>query len=100
MAQVLLKKAGGGRVAAREVLLNTAAGARVIADGQSPSCRAPSTAAASTAWCRSTTRSSRSCSSARSTCAKRSARRPSDGQPVLETLKRDGIDTSVVERLG
>jgi len=33
VAQVLLKKAGGGRVAAREVLLATAAVTRVISDG-------------------------------------------------------------------
>ena len=34
VAQVLLKKTGGGRVAAREVLLGTASVTRLIADGQ------------------------------------------------------------------
>ena len=34
VAQVLLQKVGGGRIAAREVLLNTAAVANVIAEGK------------------------------------------------------------------
>ena len=34
IVQVLLKKVGGGRVAAREVLLNTAAVASVLAEGK------------------------------------------------------------------
>jgi len=34
VAQVLLKKSGGGRLAAREVLLNTPGVARLLADGQ------------------------------------------------------------------
>jgi twitching motility protein PilT len=34
VAQVLLKKSGGGRVAARELLLNTASVANLIAEGR------------------------------------------------------------------
>ena len=81
VAQVLLKKRGGGRVAAREVLLNTPAVAACSPKARPRSCRSRSKADASTAWCRSTTRSSGSCRAAPSMCAKPTACRGSGRLP-------------------
>ena len=52
VAQVLLRKAGGGRVAAREVLLNTSAVANLIAEEKHRSCQWRSTAGGGMAWWR------------------------------------------------
>ena len=98
VAQVLLRKTGGGRVAAREVLLNTPAVPSVhrrredVAAADGDRRRPPATA-----WCRSTTRWSASCRAAPSTCARRTAV-PPIAPAFLALLKRQGMDTSLIER--
>jgi twitching motility protein PilT len=98
VAQVLLRKTGGGRVAAREVLLNTAAVANVIAEGKTSqlpmaidSGRRHGMVAlndALVAFVQSGIVDSRE-----------AYRHAADQPGFLAMLKRQGIDTSFVERL-
>ncbi len=98
VAQVLLKKAGGGRVAAREVLLATAAVARVISDGVPGQLQAAlesgrkygtvPLADAVVALVQSG-----------AVDVREAFRKSPDRDRLLAVLKREGIDTSVVERL-
>jgi twitching motility protein PilT len=98
VAQVLLRKPGGGRVAAREVLLNTRAVANVIAEGKTSqlpmaidSGRKHGMVALNdvlVAFVQGGIVDSRE-----------AYRRASDHQGFLALLKRQGIDTSFVERL-
>ena len=98
VAQVLLQKTGGGRVAARELLLNTSAVAALVADGkfgQLPLAldngrkygMVPLNDAL-VAFVRSG-----------AVDAREAYRRTSDRQTLLNLLRREGIDTSFVERL-
>ncbi|MGE0864448.1 MAG: ATPase, T2SS/T4P/T4SS family [Vicinamibacterales bacterium] len=98
VAQVLLKKSGGGRVAAREVLLATAAVSRAISDGipgqlyvaleagrklgQVPLADAVAALVQSGA-----------------VDVREAFRKSPDRDRLLASLKREGIDTSAVERL-
>ncbi len=98
VAQVLLRKAGGGRVAAREVLLNTSAVANLIAEGKTSqlpmaldSGRKHGMVAlndALVAFVQGGIVESRE-----------AYRQAADQQGFLALLKRQGIDTSFVERL-
>lgn len=98
VSQVLLKKAGGGRVAAREVLLATAAVTRVISDGvpgQLPKALEGGRkhgmvpmADALVALVHSGV-----------VDVREAFRKSPDRDRLLAGLKREGIDTSVVERL-
>ncbi len=98
VVQVLLRKTGGGRVAAREVLLNTRAVANVIAEGKTSqlpmaidSGRKHGMVAlndALVAFVQGGVVDSRE-----------AYRRASDHQGFLALMKRHGIDTSFVERL-
>jgi twitching motility protein PilT len=98
VAQVLLKKAGGGLVAAREVLLATAPVSRVINEGQLGQLPLAleggrkhgmvSFTDALADFVRSGT-----------VDVREAFRKAPDRERLLESLKRDGIDTSVVERL-
>jgi twitching motility protein PilT len=98
VAQVLLRKAGGGRVAAREVLLNTNAVANLIAEGKTSqlpmaidSGRKHGMVAlndALVAFVQGGIVDSRE-----------AYRQAADQQGFLALLKRQGIDTSFVERL-
>jgi twitching motility protein PilT len=98
VAQVLLRKAAGGRVAAREVLLNTSAVANVIAEGKTSqlpmaidSGRKHGMVAlndALVAFVQGGIVDSRE-----------AYRHAADRQGFLALLKRQGIDTSFVERL-
>jgi twitching motility protein PilT len=98
VAQVLLRKAGGGRVAAREVLLNTSAVANLIAEGKTSqlpmaidSGRKHGMVAlndALVAFVQGGIVDSRE-----------AYRQAADQQGFLALLKRQGIDTSFVERL-
>jgi len=98
VAQVLLRKSGGGRVAAREVLLNTSAVANVIAEGKTSqlpmaidSGRRHGMVAlndALVAFVQSGIVDSRE-----------AYRQAADQPGFLALLKRQGIDTSFVERL-
>ena len=97
VAQVLLRKAGGGRVAAREVLLNTSAVANFIAEGKTSqlpmaldSGRKHGMVAlndALVAFVQGGIVESRE-----------AYRQAADQQGFLALLKRQGIDTSFVER--
>jgi twitching motility protein PilT len=98
VAQVLLRKTGGGRVAAREVLLNTSAVANVIAEGKTSqlpmaidSGRKHGMVAlndALVAFVQGGIVDSRE-----------AYRQAADRPAFLALLKRQGIDTSFVERL-
>jgi twitching motility protein PilT len=98
VAQVLLRKTGGGRVAAREVLLNTSAVANLIAEGKTSqlpmaidSGRKHGMVAlndALVAFVQSGIVDSRE-----------AYRQAADQQSFLALLERQGIDTSFVERL-
>ncbi|MEO5739437.1 MAG: ATPase, T2SS/T4P/T4SS family, partial [Vicinamibacterales bacterium] len=98
VAQVLLRKAVGGRVAAREVLLNTSAVANLIAEGKTSqlpmaidSGRKHGMVAlndALVAFVQGGIVDSRE-----------AYRQAADQQGFLALLKRNGIDTSFVERL-
>ena len=97
VAQVLLRKAGGGRVAAREVLLNTSAVANFIAEGKTSqlpmaldSGRKHGMVAlndALAAFVQGGIVESRE-----------AYRQAADQQGLLALLKRQGIDTSFMER--
>jgi twitching motility protein PilT len=98
VAQVLLKKAGGGLVAAREVLLATAPVTRVINEGQLSQLPLAlesgrkhgmvSFTDALVDYVRSGT-----------VDVREAFRKAPDRDRLLDSLKREGIDTSVVERL-
>lgn len=98
VAQVLLRKAGGGRVAAREVLLNTSAVANVIAEGKTSQLPMAIDSGrkhgmvplndALASFVKSGIVDSRE-----------AYRQASDQQGFLGLLKRQGIDVSFVERL-
>jgi twitching motility protein PilT len=98
VAQTLLKKAGGGLVAAREVLLATAPVLRVIADGQTSQLPLAlesgrkhgmvSFTDALVDYVRSGT-----------VDVREAFRKAPDRDRFLAELKRDGVDTSAVERL-
>jgi twitching motility protein PilT len=98
VAQVLLRKSGGGRVAAREVLLNTSAVANLIAEGKTSQLRTALDSGrkhgmvplndALVAFVENGIVDSRE-----------AYRQAADQQGFLALLKRQGIDTSFVERL-
>jgi twitching motility protein PilT len=98
VAQVLLRKTGGGRVAAREVLLNTSAVANLIAEGKTSQLRTAIDSGrkhgmvplndALVAFVEGGIVDSRE-----------AYRQTADKPGFLALLKRQGIDTSFVERL-
>jgi twitching motility protein PilT len=98
VVQVLLKKNGGGRVAAREVLLNTAAVSSVIAEGKTSQLsmaieggRRHGMVALNDALV--------SLVQQGGVDAREAYRYSSDRQGLLAALKHQGVDTSFVERL-
>ncbi len=98
IAQVLLKKVGGGLIAAREVLLATAPVTRVISEGQLaqlPIALESGRKHGMVSFTEALVEFVRS-----GTVDVREAfRKTPDRDRLLEHLKRDGVDTSVVERL-
>lgn len=98
IAQVLLKKVGGGLIAAREVLLATAPVTRVISEGQLaqlPLALESGRKHGMVSFTEALVEFVRS-----GTVDVREAfRKTPDRDRLLEHLKRDGVDTSVVERL-
>ena len=98
VAQVLLRKSGGGRLAARELVLNTAAVAALVGDGQIAQLpRAIDSGRkhgmvplndALVAFVQSG-----------AVDVREAYRRADDKVGLLALLKREGIDTSFVERL-
>jgi twitching motility protein PilT len=98
VAQVLLKKIGGGLVAAREVLLATAPVTRVIGEGQLG--QLPLTLESGRKHGMvSFTDALADYVRSGSVDLREAFRKAPDRNRLLETLKRDGVDTSVVERL-
>jgi twitching motility protein PilT len=98
VAQVLLRKAGGGRVAAREVLLNSRAVANMIAEGKTSQLpmaidngRKHGMVALNDALVAFV--------QAGIVESREAYRQAADQQGFLSLLKRQGIDTSFVERL-
>jgi twitching motility protein PilT len=98
VAQVLLRKRGGGRIAARELLLNTPAAASVIADGKLFQLGA---ALESGRKFGNVALNDTLLSLIRDGVvdAGEAWRRSHDRDGLLTLLKREGIDTSFVERL-
>ena len=98
VSQALLRKSGGGRVAAREVLLNTSAVATLIAEGKTSqlpmaidSGRKHGMVALNDALVAFVQRGI--------VDSREAYRQAADQQGFLALLKRQGIDTSFVERL-
>jgi twitching motility protein PilT len=98
VAQVLLRKAGGGRVAAREVLLNTSAVANLIAEGKTSqlpmaldSGRKHGMVALNDALA--------ALVQGGIVELREAYRQAADRQGFLASLERQGVDTSFVERL-
>ena len=98
VAQVLLKKSGGGRVAAREVLLATAAVMRVISDGSSGQLQAALEGGRKHGMVPLTDALVELVNSG-VVDVREAFRKSPDRDRLLAGLKREGIDTSVVERL-
>jgi twitching motility protein PilT len=98
VAQVLLKKAGGGLVAAREVLLATAPVTRVIGEGQLA--QLPLTLEGGRKHGMvSFNEAIVDFVRAGTVDVREAFRKAPDRDRLLESLKRNGIDTSAVERL-
>jgi twitching motility protein PilT len=98
VAQVLVRKAGGGRVAAREVLLNTGAVANLIAEGRTSQLPAAIEAGRRRGMV-SLNDALVALVQAGVVDSSEAFRRTADQQGFLAQLERQGIDTSFVERL-
>jgi twitching motility protein PilT len=98
VAQVLLKKQGGGRVAARELLLNTPAVASVIAEGKTS--QLPMAIEGGRRYGMAPLNDALVGYVQNGTVDLREAyRRSVDRGAFLALLKRQGVDTSALERL-
>jgi twitching motility protein PilT len=98
IVQILLRKPGGGRVAAREVLLNTPAVASLIADGKT-SQLALAIEAGRNVGMVSLNESMVVLVKSGAVDASEAYRRTGDRQGLLALLKRHGVDVSLIERL-
>ena len=98
VGQVLLKKTGGGLAAAREVLLATAPVMRAIEEGQIGQLAAAVDGGAKHGMV-SLTDSLAGLVRAGAVDLRDAFRKAPDRNRLIEILKRDGIDTSAVERL-
>jgi len=98
VAQVLLKKTGGGRVAAREVLLATAAVTRVISDGVPGQLQSALEGGRKHGMVPMAD-ALVGLVHAGVVDVREAFRKSPDRDRLLAGLKREGIDTSVVERL-
>ncbi|MEO8680239.1 MAG: ATPase, T2SS/T4P/T4SS family [Vicinamibacterales bacterium] len=98
VAQVLLKKTGGGRVTAREVLLGTASVTRLIADGQLAQLPLALESGRKHGMMPMTD-ALLSYVQTGVVDAREAFRKAHDRDRLIAGLKREGIDTSAVERL-
>jgi len=97
VVQVLVRKRGGGRIAARELLLNTPAVASLIADGKTSQLPMPSKADGGTDG--PPQRCAHRLRAERAVEPQEAYRRAADRAGFVSLLRRQGIDTSSVERL-
>jgi twitching motility protein PilT len=98
VAQVLLRKTGGGRVAARELLLNTASVAALLAEGKVGQLSLAIDSGRKYGMVPLNDALAAFVQSG-AVDAREAYRKAYDRVAFLEQLKRDGIDTSFVERL-
>jgi twitching motility protein PilT len=98
LVQTLLRKPGGGRVAAREVLLNTPAVASLIVDGRT-SQLSLAIEAGRKGGMMSLNESMVALVKSGAVDAGEAYRRAGDREGLLALLKRHGVDTSRIERL-
>ncbi len=98
VAQVLLRKSGGGRVAARELLLGTPGVAAIIAEGRLAQLRLALESGRRHGMVPLTDALVAFVQSG-AVDVKEAWRRAGDRAGLLKQLKREGIDTSFVERL-
>lgn len=97
VAQVLLKKSGGGRLAAREVLLNSPTVARLLADGQTS--QLPFAIEGGRQFGMVPLNDSISAFARSGAVDVREAYQCSADRPgLLALLRRQGVDTSLIER--
>jgi twitching motility protein PilT len=99
VSQVLVRKAGGGRVAAREVLLNTPAIASLIADGRMNQL-APAVESGRKQGMVPLNDALAGFVQSGIVDAKDAYRQAFDRPAFLAVLRRDGVDTSFADRLG
>lgn len=98
VAQLLLKKTGGGQIAAREVLLATAPVARVIGEGQLAQLSLALDGGRKDGMVAFTDALAELVRSG-AVDVREAFRKAPDRDRLLDHLKRDGIDTAIVERL-
>jgi twitching motility protein PilT len=98
VAQVLLRKSGGGRVAARELLLTTPAVATLIAEGKISQLPLAIDSGRKYGMVPMTDALVAFVQSG-AVDAREAYRKAFDRQALLDSLKREGVDTSFVERL-
>lgn len=98
VAQVLLRKAGGGRVAARELLLNTPSVAALLAEGKVGQLSLAIDSGRKYGMVPMNDALGAFVQSG-AVDAREAYRKAYDRVAFLEQLKRDGVDTSFVERL-
>lgn len=98
VAQVLLRKAGGGRVAARELLLNTPSVAALLAEGKVSQLSLAIDSGRKYGMVPMNDALAAFVQSG-AVDAREAYRKAYDRVAFLEQLKRDGVDTSFVERL-
>jgi twitching motility protein PilT len=98
VGQVLVRKAKGGRIAAREILVNTPAVAALVREGNTP--QLPSALESGRHHGMVPLTDSLAAQVREGTVHAAEAYRKAPDRPaLLEALKRDGIDTSFAERL-
>jgi len=98
VTQVLLRKIGGGRVAAREILLNTPSVAALIADGQTRKLL-PALDTGRKIGMAPLNDALVSLVRSGAVAPAEAYRKSADREGLLVQLRREGIDTSFVERL-
>jgi len=98
VTQVLLRKIGGGRVAAREILLNTPSVAALIADGETRKLL-PALDTGRKIGMAPLNDALVSFVRSGAVAPAEAYRKSADREGLLVQLRREGIDTSFVERL-
>ncbi len=98
VAQVLLKKAAGGRIAGREIMMATAHTARLINDGQTEQLALAVDEGRNHGMASFTTVLTDLVRSG-AVDVREAFRKAADRQQLLDSLRRSGVDTAAVDRL-